>query len=447
MALAGQLRGAGYRITLAGPGGASENIDGFEYHQVEVKLGKPPGNAPKAYEQFGKAGCLLWQHLNRQARKAEALKLCDAEPLKNLVADQNPDLILVDVEEHRYILAALSLGIPVALFSVFFNLWKRPGVPPLHSAVIPEKNLSGKAILIDLLWLRFRFWKWFYRLRDFLLQGGLDQCTLFGCYAEYLGLRLKDHVDFNQWLIPFVYKKLPTLVLNTKEFEFPLTEPEETVYVGPMLCFDRSRLPFLPATGESSSKLATLLNRYRPGQPDRSLVFCSFGSFFRGDDSEFLQKLAACFLSRDWDAIISLGGRMAPEQLGSLPDNVCCVRYAPQMEILSVADCAVIHGGMTTAYECIAYGVPMVVYPFNVNDQMGTAARIEYHHLGLTGDRRSDSSPSIQKRIKQAMEDQQIRNNILLMQQHMKRYTDSRLAAQAVERILERDPKRDTRLR
>jgi len=446
VALAGQLRGAGYRITLAGPGGEYDNIDGFEYRRVELKLGKPSGDPSGIYTKFGKAGRLLWQHRNRRARRAEALRLCDAEQLITLAADRDPDLFLIDVEEHRYILAALSLDIPVALFSVFFNLWKRPGIPPLHSAVIPGKNLSGKAILVDLLWLRFRFWKRFYRFRDFLFQGGLDQCTLFGCYAEHLGLRLKDHVDFNQWLIPFVYKQLPTLVLNAKEFDFPLAEPEETVYVGPLLCLDRSRLPFLPATGESSAKLDTLLNRYRQGQPDRCLVFCSFGSFFRGDDIKFLQKLAACFLGTDWDVIISLGDRLAPEQLGSLPGNVCCVRYANQMEILSVADCAVIHGGMTTAYECIAFGVPMVVYPFNVNDQSGTAARIEYHHLGLIGDRKSDNSLSLRKRIKQAMEDQQIRNNILLMQQHMKRYTDSRLAAQAVERILEKDPKEDSRM-
>ncbi len=356
-----------------------------------------------------------------------------------MLVSMNPDLVLLDVEEHRYILAALPLNVPVALFSVFFNLWKRPKVPPLHSDVIPGKKLSGQTLLIELLWLRFRFWKWFFSKKDFLMQGAMDERSMFSSYAESLGLELRHHVNFYQWLIPFTYRTLPTLVLNPKEMEFPLQEPDGSTYVGPMICTDRSNLPFLPESGKPSAKLDEVLDRYRDVRPGRHLVYCSFGSYFGGDDTAFLKKLAASFEGMEWDAIFALGNRLKPAQLGVLPDNVHCFSFAPQMEILEISDCAVIHGGMTTAYECIYFEVPMVVYPFKVNDQLGTAARIRYHGLGLRGDRVRDGSSEIRNRISTAMADSAIRENLDRMKAHISRYADDNIAAQAVGRILMND--------
>jgi zeaxanthin glucosyltransferase len=434
--LARRLHKAGYRVTIAGSGGDYTHIDDFEYFQVDIKHCCPEANPPEVYCRFGKTGRLMWQHLNRRLRKAEIIRASNAQPFQTMLVELNPDLVLLDVEEHYCILAALPLDIPVGLFSVFFNLWKRPKVPPLHSDVVPGKKLSGQALLIELLWLRFRFWKWFFSKRDFLLQGAMDERSLFSSYAESLGLELREHVDFYQWLIPFAYRSLLTLVLNPQEMEFPLREPAGTIYVGPMICTDRSRLPFLPEAGKPSSKLDELLDRYRNGRPDRHLVYCSFGSYFGGDDTAFLKKLAASFKDMEWDAVFALGDRLKPAQLGNLPDNVHCFAFAPQMEILEISDCAVIHGGMTTAYECIHFLVPMVVYPFNMNDQLGTAARISYHGLGLLGDRVRDSSSRMRNHISKAMGDPTIRGNLERMKLHLSRYADDNLAAQAVGRML-----------
>ena len=39
--MARRLRNAGYRITLLGPGGDYEKIDGFDYIRVDLKLESP----------------------------------------------------------------------------------------------------------------------------------------------------------------------------------------------------------------------------------------------------------------------------------------------------------------------------------------------------------------------------------------------------------------------
>jgi MGT family glycosyltransferase len=264
----------------------------------------------------------------------------------------------------------------------------------------------------------------------------MDWLSLLRCYAESLGLRLDQHVDFYQWLIPFLYQNLPTLVLNPDEMEFPLRKPSGINYVGPMICTDRAKLPFLPKAGKPLLKLEELLDEYRNGRSDKRLIYCSFGTYFSGDDNQFLKKLAMSFKDTDWNVIIALGNRLDPAKLGNLPDNVLCLTFAPQMEILSVSDCAVIHGGMTTVYECIHYAVPMVVYPFKVNDQLGTSSRVLYHGLGLVGRRRKDSTSKIRDRITKVMGDRLIKNNLERMRQNFSRYTDGTIAAETVYEII-----------
>ena len=434
--LALRLYKAGYRITFVGPGGGYSQIDIFDYRRVDLRFGQETGTPPESYQKFGKTGLWFWQHQNRCTRQAEVIEAVNTKTFQSSIEDLSPDLLLIDVEAHPYILSSISQNLPVALFSVFFNLWKRPGVPTLHSDIVPGKGLAGKPLLIEWQWLRFRLWKWIINKRNFLLSGGMDWLSLLRCYAESLGLKLEQHVDLYQWLIPCLYEHLPTLVLNPGEMEFPLRQPSGITYVGPMLCTNRSKLAFLPETENPLLKLEELLDGYRNGRPDKCLIYCSFGAYFSGDDIPFLKKLAMAFIGTDWDVIIALGNRVGLNKLGALPENVLCVGFAPQMEILSVSDCAVIHGGMTTVYECIHYGVPMVLYPFKVNDQLGTAARIQYHQLGLVGNRSKDSTSKIRERIAKAMGDRLIRNNSERLRQNISRYTDEKIAAKSVENII-----------
>lgn len=61
-----------------------------------------------------------------------------------------------------------------------------------------------------------------------------------------------------------------------------------------------------------------------------------------------------------------------------LPKNAIVVDYAPQTQILPLADCVVTHAGMNTALEAIQSGKPMVCIPL-CNDQPGVAARLQHH--------------------------------------------------------------------
>jgi MGT family glycosyltransferase len=95
--------------------------------------------------------------------------------------------------------------------------------------------------------------------------------------------------------------------------------------------------------------------------------------------------------------VISLGGGQDPALLGDLPGDPIVVGYAPQLDLIRRSALTISHGGLNTALESVAEGVPMVVLPV-AYDQPGVGARVEWSGVGrsipvgrLTVDRLRDT--------------------------------------------------------
>jgi len=436
--MARRLRRAGHRVTLLGPGGDYDKIDGSDYVRFDLKLKRPDacivGKLP--LPALGKLRSWTATYADRHHRRNAIVKAVDIEAYRELLKELSPDLLLIDIEAHSYIIPAINLQIPIALFSVFYNLFKSSEAPPLHTSVIPGRGWRGRRLAISWLWLRFIIWKWLRYQAESFRYCGVDQLSLLKDYARQSGVRWQDQLDRYQWLIPFVYRRLPMLVLNPVEMEFTSNPPASTAYVGPMICTNRNQLPFLPDQGPIPLELKSLLETHRRATRTRRLVYCGFGSFFGGDDTEFLKKVIAASAGRKWDMVIGLGARAKPETLGPLPANVTCLCFAPQMELLSTADAAVIHGGMTTVYECIHHSVPMVVYPFTTNDQHGTAARVAKFGLGIVGSRSDDNFTTIRNRIERILDDETIQKQVVRMGRNLARYDQENTVAEVVNQLI-----------
>lgn len=134
--------------------------------------------------------------------------------------------------------------------------------------------------------------------------------------------------------------------------------------------------------------------------------------------------------------VFALGARIKAGELPSLPANAYCCEWAPQMRILAAADCAVIHGGPATIHECIHYQVPTVVYPFDVNDQRGMAARVEYHSLGIVGDRLRDDPSTIIARVEETMTSRTVSAALSRMHDVFDRYANDGRAVKTIESLL-----------
>jgi MGT family glycosyltransferase len=103
----------------------------------------------------------------------------------------------------------------------------------------------------------------------------------------------------------------------------------------------------------------------------------------------------------DLQLVISLGGGQDPALLRDLPGEPIVVGYAPQLELIQRSALTISHGGLNTALESLAQGVPMVVLPV-AYDQPGVGARVEWSGVGrsipvgrLTVDRLRDAVRSV----------------------------------------------------
>jgi MGT family glycosyltransferase len=103
----------------------------------------------------------------------------------------------------------------------------------------------------------------------------------------------------------------------------------------------------------------------------------------------------------DLQLVISLGGGQDPALLRDLPGEPVVVGYAPQLELIQRSALTISHGGLNTALESLAEGVPMVVLPV-AYDQPGVGARVEWSGVGrsipvgrLTVDRLRDAVRSV----------------------------------------------------
>jgi MGT family glycosyltransferase len=130
--------------------------------------------------------------------------------------------------------------------------------------------------------------------------------------------------------------------------------------------------------------------------PGRALVYASMGTLQNGVLQTFRMIAEAC-AGLDLQLVISLGGGQDPALLGDLAGDPVVVGYAPQLDLIRRSTLTISHGGLNTALESLACGVPLVVLPVTY-DQPGVGARVEWSGVGrsipvgrLTVDRLRDA--------------------------------------------------------
>ncbi|MEO1240276.1 MAG: glycosyltransferase [Pseudomonadota bacterium] len=443
--LASRLRADGHEVTFASHRNISKAIEseGFSFHHLTAdKAFADKAQAEPAPALFNVVTFWRWLRLRRSLR---AQSLCHEE-VEDVITRIEPDLLLIDVECHYFIIAASGTGAPIALPMLWFSIFRHPGLPPLNSNLQPGNSWRTQ-FTISLSWLRVRAGA----LRDRL-------ATTYGRHAiadllrpvpyNAKGVRnlkalaraksfdWRAKTDRSQWLRPFVYPHLPTLCLNVHEAEFPHTPSANIHYVGPMIdtaktgCDDRDFSD--PQWRRLQSYRAQKSNSSRP------LIYCSLGSFWNLD-VDFLQKVIRVFRKRtDWDLALGLGGAGRELFIDDAPVNVFVFDWAPQRELLKRANCAISHGGVSTINECLAYAVPMLIYSTRKVDQNGNAARVAYHRLGLCADKDTDSAEDIEANIETCLASAEFKENLAQMKDTLENYKTENVAVRILEDLAQR---------
>ena len=99
----------------------------------------------------------------------------------------------------------------------------------------------------------------------------------------------------------------------------------------------------------------------------------------------YLDAVIGAFRDRpECQLVIACGGFVDTYASVSLPAHIRMLRSVPQLDVLRHADLVITPGGAATVRECVAAGVPMLVFPIGT-DQHGNAARVQHFGAGLHG--------------------------------------------------------------
>jgi MGT family glycosyltransferase len=271
-------------------------------------------------------------------RRAES----DGPDLARAIAEENPDVLLIDINAWGAMAVAETSGRPWAAFCPYPLPVVSKDVPPYGPGLAPARGPLG-------------------RLRDQLLApvviGTLEKKMLPGLNAvrAEVGLPALAHLQDLFRLPPLV------LYLTAEPFEYPRSDwPDNVAMVGPV----EWEPPFSPGSGPEFT-----------GQP---LVVVTTSSEFQ-DDGRLVQA-ALDGLADEPVQVIATVPAGDPRDF-RVPGNGRVERFVPHSMLFDRAAVVVTHGGMGATQKALAAGVPVCAVPFG-RDQSEVARRVEVAGAG-----------------------------------------------------------------
>jgi zeaxanthin glucosyltransferase len=166
----------------------------------------------------------------------------------------------------------------------------------------------------------------------------------------------------------------------------------------------------------------------------RPLVYASLGTMQNGSESIFRTIAEGC-AGLGVQLVISLGGGLDPERLGTLAGDPIVVRYAPQLEIVKRAAVVITHAGLNTVLESLAEGVPLVALPLG-NDQPGVAARVAARGAGVVIPQSKLTTAKLRAAVGAVLHNQNYRQSAISLKHAMATADGLNRAAEIIQQAL-----------
>ena len=266
----------------------------------------------------------------------------DAVDLRDAIRDEQPDVVLVDINAWGALAAAERWGGPWATFCPYPMALRSPQVPPFGPGLPPARGPLGRA--------RDRL------LRPLVL-GTIEKKMLPPLNRVRAGLDLPalGHADE-------LFRRPPLLIYLTAEpFEYPRSDwPDNVVMVGPCDWEPPSEAPAWLADIEQPLVLVTTSSEFQ-------------------DDGRLVKAALAALADQPVHVVATLPSGEPADY--DIPDNAHVERFLPHGPLLDRAVCAVTHGGMGSTQKALARGVPVCAVPFG-RDQLEVARRVQVAGAG-----------------------------------------------------------------
>lgn len=289
-----------------------------------------------------------WRTRNPQAALGRSVNIFlarakyDAPDLRQAIAEERPDALLVDINSWGGLAAAEAWGGPWATFCPYPLALRSRDVPPFGPGLAPARGPLG-------------------RLRDGLLRpivlGAIERAMVpaLNEVRRPMGLSTLARIDD-------LFLRPPLVIYMTAEpFEYSRRDwPASIVMVGPCEWDPPAEPP------EWIDQITT------------PIVLVTTSSEFQ-DDGRLVQAALDGLAGEPFTIVATVpAGDLA--RFGA-PANARVERFIPHAAVLDRAICAVTHAGMGATQKALARGVPVCAVPFG-RDQLEVARRVEVAGAG-----------------------------------------------------------------
>jgi MGT family glycosyltransferase len=395
LALGQTLASRGHRITIFGISENKRKIReaGFEFQPTDPDS-LPPGTLGRMIRKIGEVGPLSAMRLQGRIDELRYEAVLRTSPAA--VKEAKLDGMIVDQAEACSGSIAEAAGLPWVSVACGLCMNAEPRVPPLFTSWSYDGNFCAL-------------------VRNRLLYAGL----------ELAGIKTKSLINRyrTRWGLPPLrrnneaYSPFAQISQQNREFDFPRRQlPECFHYVGPI------RAKCRPAMAFPWDRL--------DGRP---LIYASLGTVNRHQRA--YRAIAESCAGLDAQLVLSLGGGEELPEFAALPGSPLVVRFAPQLELLKRASLTITHGGLNTALESLAAGVPIVATPINF-DQFGVAARIRWTGTGEFVKASGLRSEELKHAVTRVLNEPSYRENACRMREAIARTAGSEQAADIIEEVI-----------
>ena len=162
------------------------------------------------------------------------------------------------------------------------------------------------------------------------------------------------------------------------------------------------------------------------------IVYISLGSIM--SNRGFCKECIRAFGGKDTSVVLNTG-RIHPETLGKVPENIYAYSYVPQTEVLQHVDVFLTHCGMNSVNEAMSCGVPMVAMPF-INDQISNAKKIVELGIGKRVRSFPSSGRQLYRTVKAVVQDTDMRSRSVAIKDSLKNETTMDDVVSRIEKLL-----------
>jgi MGT family glycosyltransferase len=170
--------------------------------------------------------------------------------------------------------------------------------------------------------------------------------------------------------------------------------------------------------------------RWRPSG-DAPVALISLGTT-SNRHPEFFRQCAAAFAELPWQAVITLGAGVSPDDVGAVASNVEVYPWLPHDAVLPYASVFVSQAGMGSVMQALAFGLPQVMIPY-LPEQHFIAERAVELNLGSLIGAGDCTSLAIRESVLSVTADDCVRQSVREMRHHISESGGVARAADVVE--------------